>query len=509
MSRSTSPAVRRLLIGAFACLTPLAGCKTVGPDYKGPPGVAAVNRPDAKAPFVSAAGPAFSPEVAPDGWWRLYDDPRLDQLMQEAFAANTDLRVATANLERSQALVRQVKAARTPSVEANASVLYDQLSAQQYLILQGVLPTVGLYDAGVSISYELDLFGRLHRAVQAVAAEDEAVEAARDLTRITVAAQVASAYAQACGAGEELAAANHALALQQQSDAVIHRLIKVGRASTPDATRSAGQVAQAQASIPGLEGAQRNALFRLAVLTGRTPELFPKDLERCAVSPRVAQPIPVGDGEALLRRRPDVRESERLLASSTAAIGVATAELYPKVSLGVYAGSFGLLPDLLHNATNTYSIGPNVSWQVNQSVARAKIAAANATAQARLAQFDGVVLSALRETEASLNSYSHDLQREADIQRVRDRGAEAEAQAQRLYTAGRGDYLSLLDAQRTLAAADLAVAASHAQLAQDQVTIFLALGGGWEGEGPQAVTAGVDSPPAAKSGVPPMERRAG
>ncbi len=470
---------------ALAVLTLLAGCKTVGPDYKGPPGIAVVNRPDAQAPFVSADNPAFSKDIAPGDWWRLYDDPRLDQLIQDAFTANTDLRIATANLEQSQALLRQVKASRTPSVEAHAVTLYAQLSAEQYLV-PGVLPTLGLYDDGVTISYELDLFGRLHRAVQSAAAEDEAVEAARDLTKITIAAQTASAYAQACGAGEQLVAARHSLALQQKDDELINRLISAGRATALDATRSAGQVAQFQANIPALESAQRNALFRLAVLTGRTPQLFPRDLEGCAVSPRLKQPIPVGDGAGLLRRRPDVRASERLLASATATIGVATAELYPKVELGVTAGSFGLLPNFLQNPTNTYGIGPGITWQLNQSVARAKIAQAKAATQAQLARFDGTVLTALREAESSLNSYSHDLERDADLEHVRDRAAESETQAEQLYTAGRVDYLTLLDAQRTLAGAETAVATSHAQLAQDQVTIFLALGGGWEEEKPAA-----------------------
>jgi outer membrane protein, multidrug efflux system len=161
---------------------------------------------------------------------------------------------------------------------------------------------------------------------------------------------------------------------------------------------------------------------------------------------------------------------------------VATAELYPKVVLGVTAGSTGVINDYLTNPTNTYGIGPGITWQLNQTVARAKIAQAKAATQAQLARFDGTVLTALRETETSLNSYSHDLERDADLKRVRDRAKESEGQAEQLYASGRVDYLTLLDAQRTLAGAETAVATSHAQLAQDQVTIFLALGGGWEEE---------------------------
>jgi multidrug efflux system outer membrane protein len=470
---------RWTLSAALTAAALLAGCKTVGPDYKGPPGVAVVNRPEASAPFVSADNPAFSREIAPGDWWRLYNDARLDDLIQQAFAANTDLRVAAANLERSQAVLRQVKAAREPSAEAHFDIDYAQLSPEAYLF-GGSLPPMGLYDAGVGISYELDLFGRLHRAVQASAAEDEAVRAAYDLTKVTVAAATANAYAQACGAGEELETVRHSLALQQESDRLIHRLIKAGRSTALDATRSAGQVAQFQANIPALESAQRTALFRLAVLTGHAPSEYPKDLESCTKPPRLVRAIPVGDGAMLLRRRPDIREAERDLASATASIGVATAELYPKVVLGISAGSSGATSDFVSNPTNEYGIGPGITWQLNQSVARAKIAQAKATTQGTLAHFDGVVLNALREAESALTAYSHDLDRNADLKRVRDRAAEAEQQANQLHTNGRVDYLSLLDAQRTLASADDALATSNVQLSQDQVTIFLALGGGWD-----------------------------
>jgi len=457
----------------------LSACKTVGPRYAGPPGLAVVNRPDAQGPFVGGDNPAFSKEIAPGDWWRLYRDPRLDDLVQQAFAANTDLRVAAANLERSQALLRQVRAAREPSATANIDLDYAQLSAEAYLV-PGQLPTFGLYDTGLSVSYELDLFGRLHRAVQAASAEDEAVRAAYDLTKVTVAAETTRAYAQACGAGEELAAVRHSLELQKQSDALTRRLVRAGRGTALDTTRSSGLISQFQANIPALQIAQRNALYRLAVLTGRPPAAYPRDLESCASPPRLTSPIPIGDGAALLRRRPDIREAERDLASATARIGVATAGLYPTIRLGASAGSTGALSDFATSPTNRYAMGPSISWQLNQSVPRARIAQAEAETRMRLARFDGVVLNALREAEAALTTYARDLDRNADLGRVRSRAADSVGQVQRLHAAGKVDFLSLLDAQRTLASADSALAASDGQLSQDQVAIFLALGGGWD-----------------------------
>jgi multidrug efflux system outer membrane protein len=180
------------LPGAF--LLCLVGCRAVGPDYNGPSGSAVVNASAANGPFISAGDSAFSPEPATGHWWRLYESPPLDELVSEAFAANTDLRMAQANLERSQALLRGAKAERQPTAEVNFDPSYQQLSPESYLHSGAVAP-LGLYDTGVSVSYELDLFGRLRRVVEAATAEDGAVRAAYDLTKVTVAAETARAYA--------------------------------------------------------------------------------------------------------------------------------------------------------------------------------------------------------------------------------------------------------------------------------------------------------------------------
>jgi NodT family efflux transporter outer membrane factor (OMF) lipoprotein len=469
----------RAACAVLATLVALGACKTVGPRYDGPPPGAVIKSPAAAAPFVSAAGQAFSREPAPGDWWRLYQDPVLDELVRQAFAANTDLRMAEANLERSQALVRQARAARQPSVAVNFDPSYQQLSTQSYL-QPGVVAPLGLLDTGVTVSYELDLFGRIHRAIQAAAADDEAVRAAYDLTKITVAAETARAYADVCGAGEQLSAARRVLDLQRQSYTLTQRLVRSGRGAALDVTRSVAQISQYEANIPALEAARRNALFRLAVLTGRPPADYPREAEACTTSPRLTQPLPVGDGALLLRRRPDVRAAERTLAADTDRIGVAMGELYPVVSLGATAGSTGAITDAFTPETNRYGFGPNIQWQLNQNAARARVAAAEATTRMALAHFDGVVLNALREAEAALTTYGQDLQRNADLATVRDRAAQAVGQSRALYIGGKIDFLSYLDAQRSLASADTALAASAGQLSADQVAIFLALGGGWE-----------------------------
>jgi len=457
----------------------VSACTTVGPNYQLPK-AAIINAPAAQGRFVSAVGNAAIVETPlPANWWRLYQNPDLDRLVKEAFAANTDLRVAEANLERSRAMVSAARAAGQPNVGLNLDVAREQLSAEQYLY-GGVLPVENLYNMGLSASYELDLFGRIKRGVEAAKADDEAVEAARDLVRVSVAADVTRAYLEVCAAGDQLATARASLALQQQSLSLTQRLIKAGRGTTLDLTRSQGQIDQFRASIPTLEAARRNALFRLATLTGKPPAEFEADLTRCVAAPTLAQPIPVGDGAALLRRRPDVRAAERRLAASTAEIGVATASLYPDVKLGASIGSTGAAGDFLKRATNFYGGGPEVSWELNHSAARARIAEAKAAQKAELARFDGVVLVALRDVETSLNTYAHDLERQANLTAARNQASSALADARRLQAAGRTGALSTLDAERTLAATDSALASSRAEIARDQVAVFLALGGGWE-----------------------------
>jgi NodT family efflux transporter outer membrane factor (OMF) lipoprotein len=443
------------------------------------PAAAIVNAPAAQAPFVDAKDlAAVSSDEPQDAWWSLYDDPRLDSLVRSALAANVDLRIADANLERSRALLEETKASGRPNITVNLDADYAQLSAQQYLA-SAMVPPTGLYDVGLSVSYQLDLFGRIRRGVEAARADHEAVEAARDLVRVNVAAEVTRAYVEVCATGAELAVAKRSLELQQQSLALTQRLVDAGRGVSLDVTRGQGQVEQLRATIPALLTRQRNATLRIATLTGRPPAAFDASLERCSALPTLAKPIPVGDGAALLKRRPDVRMAERRLAASTALIGVRVAALYPTVSLGASVGSTGAVESALSALTDRYAVGPGIAWKLDHTADRARIEQARAETKADLARFDGAVLNALRETESALNTYAHDLEREADLRAARDRTAKAAADARRLQLAGRSNSLATLDAERTLANVDAALAASQSQVAADQVGLFLALGGGW------------------------------
>jgi multidrug efflux system outer membrane protein len=459
-------------------LLALTACAAVGPNYKLPE-EAKINAPTAQGAFIGAASKAVSQDPVPAGWWKLYDDPVLNGLVGEALKANTDLRVAAANLARARAVAGEADDAGGFTVGASAAALHSRESGEQYLLSEQ-LPVENLADVGVKVSYQVDLVGRIRRAAEAAHADAEASQAALDLARVSVAADVARAYVDACANGHELAVAQHTVDLQSRSLDVTRKLVQAGRGTAVDITRAQAQLDLSRASLPTFQSRRRAALYRLATLTGKPPAEFPKAVEACVRPPTLTQAIPVGDGAALLKRRPDVRQAERTLAGATARIGVATAALYPNVTLGFGAGSTGLLADIGQAPANRWGLSSLITWTLPGDGERARVRQAEAGADAALARFDGVVLTALRETETSLDAYAHDLRRQAALKAARDQAVLAEDQAQRLYRAGRSPYLAGLDAQRTLAGAEAALAASDSQVATDQVNLFLALGGGWE-----------------------------
>lgn len=460
---------------SLAALALLAGCATAGPDYH-PPAHSAATEPSATGDFVSARDPAFANEPLPDRWWRLYADPQLDALVEQALAANADLRVADANLRKASAVVRETAAGRelTTGLSGGATLARPSGTGES-------LPGVLGYDLGISVGYPLDLRGKIKRAIEASMANREAVEAARDAVRVNVAAATAKAYADVCGANYELAVTQRIVSLQRKTLTATTRLQRGGRGTAFDVSRAQAAVDASEASLPGFIAQRRASLYLLATLLGRPPADYPKHVETCSTLPALVRPMPVGDGAALIRRRPDIREAERIIASDTAGIGVAMADLYPQISLGGSAGLSGPLKNIGGPTSFGFSLGPLISWSFpNRPVVKARIEEANAQVEADLAGFDATVLEALRGTETALETYARDRDRAAALARARDSAALSAQQAGKLFRFGRGDFLSLLEAQSSLAQAEATHAAAQARLADDQIAVFMALGGGWQ-----------------------------
>jgi NodT family efflux transporter outer membrane factor (OMF) lipoprotein len=424
-----------------------------------------------------------STAAPPDDWWRLYDDPRLDGYVREAFAANADLAVAEANLAQARALLEAEQARQYPSTDFLAGAIRGRdPDTDEILELMGHKPaTIWKFDTLFDMSYELDLFGRIRRSIEAAHADTEAVAAARDGVKITVAAETARAYAQICSLGEQLAVARRNLEVVTHEADITTQRRSAGAGSEFEEVRAQTLVAQVASAIPPLEGQRRSALFQLAALLGRTPAHAPVEAEACVRPPALPAPLPVGDGAAMLKRRPDLRQAEQKLAGATARIGVATADLYPSITLtGFYGGVGSELSALTAERGLAWGIGPTIRWTFpNQSEPRARIRRAQAGAQAALAGFDSTVLQALKETEQALTAYGAELEHHADLEVVQTKSRRTFELAQGQYLAGATTQLDLLSAEQSLVSAQAAVAQADSLLVQDQIAVFKALGGGW------------------------------
>jgi NodT family efflux transporter outer membrane factor (OMF) lipoprotein len=454
----------------------MGGC-TVGPNYHVPTNATA-NAPNAKGAFVNRENAAFAEVPLPDHWWRLYDDPNLDLYVGEALAANTDLRAADANLQRAYAVIREARAAQTVSTGVQASIADIKQGGIDALSIPG-----GSYTLGFGVSYPLDLAGGIRRTVEAARADAEAVEAIRDQVRITVAAAVARNYVTVCAANRSLGAARHVVDVQSETLEEIRRLFHGGRSTAFDVTRAQTAVSQTAASIPPIIAQRQAALYALTALMGQPVADYPRELEYCPAPPALQQPLPIGDGAALIRRRSDIRAAERSLAAATAAIGIETARLYPQVGIGGAIGYAAPFPFSTIRSSESFGghVGPILSWSFpNLSAAHARIAEAGAAAQAAEARFDGTVVSALQQTETALDVYVREIDRNLQLKQARERAAESTSQARTLLRFGRTGVLDVLTVEASLANAETALAASDAAIADAQVNVFLALGGGWE-----------------------------
>jgi len=456
----------------------LAAC-TLGPDYRPPaPPVGST------APLTGSDAKTASAQPLPPGWWRLYDDPRLNDLVEQAFAVNDELKVAEANLAAARAIFEGARALQLPQTATEGSATYGRNPT-----LDTILETEGhepqdswLFDATFDVSYELDLFGHVRRSVEAARDNAEAVAAARDGLRVTIAAETARAYGSVCALGEQLAVARHSLGVVQDELRIVENRRAAGAGTDFDVVRSKTLVAQVKAILPPLEGQREAALLELTALLGRTPARAPRKVLDCTTPPQLTEAVPVGDGAALLQRRPDIREADRKLATALAEIGVAKADLFPRVTLnGFYGGASNQITLLGSNSGLAWGLGPAISWSFpNLAGPLARLAQSRAAARGALAQYDATVLTALKETAQALAAYRAELDHHAALAAAASEAGQALGMARDQFTAGGISHLDLLTTEQTKVAADQAVAASDAALIQDQIALFKALGGGWE-----------------------------
>jgi outer membrane protein, multidrug efflux system len=461
------------LVLSTASALSLAACAAVGPNHSPPPVPAT-----AQDKFVSSSFASVADSAPRDDWWRLYNDPVLDDLVRQALDANKDIAVATANLAVARASLRGARSDRLPQTNVGGGAQYGRPTGLDRAPGQDADWALS---TGFDLAYEVDLFGRVRRSIEAARADVAAAEAARDAVRVAVAAETARAYADIQTSQRQLEVQQRTVALLEQTVDLAQKRFDAGRTSRLDLVRVSALRDQQRARIPEFEADLESATFRLATLTGRTPAERPVTSANGRFL-QLSQPIPIGDGRALLARRPDVREAERRLAGATARIGVATAELYPNITLGGSIGSSAAsIASLFTGGAVGFLLGPLINWSFpNQEAARARIAGAEAQSQAELARFDKTVLTALEETETALSRYSNQIERRAALQSARDEAERAARITRAQLREGRADSLAVLDAERTLADTEADLAEADAQLIDAQVDVFRALGGGWQ-----------------------------
>ena len=465
--------LRNILFPAVSALV-LSAC-AAGPDH-----VASTPIRDVETgPFLSTEVDVVSSAPLPADWWRLYDDPVLDGLVTDALAANTDIRQSVARIDRARAALRGARSDRLPQVGLNASAGYGRTSEAQ--TLPGQDRDGGQFSIGADVAYEVDLFGRVSSGIAAARGDVAAARADAEAVRVMVVADTTRAYADAASAAARLRVARSIVEILQDSLRLTKLRHDAGYTDGLAVARIESLLEQRAASIPAIEAQRRAALFALATLTGRAPAALPANIGERDVPLEIEAPLPVGDGSELLARRPDVRAAEQRALADGARIGLARADLYPRITLGGSIGSNASnVGDLFTGGPLGFLLGPLIDWAFpNREPVYARIDAAEADAAESLAAFDGTVLVALQEAESALSNYARSIER----RRILVAAVASAERAARIVRAqnreGLINSLDTLDAERTLAEARATLADQDAKVSRQQIEVFRALGGGW------------------------------
>ncbi|MEO5881959.1 MAG: efflux transporter outer membrane subunit, partial [Caldimonas sp.] len=436
--------------------------------------------------FVNAAGGAVQPASADIAtFWRGFADPLLSALVERALAANGDVRIASARLQEARATLRGANAQLLPEIGVAAD-------AGRSLTPEFLLPgtsrgqrTSSAFDAGFTASWELDFFGRNRRASESAAAQVGASEAGVHAAQTAIAAEVARNYLELRGLQQRFEVARDSLVNQRDTLRLTAARLDAGRGTRLDVVRSQSQYDSTEATLPVLQAAIARAAYRLATLTAQPPRVVAAQLAAPQLLPTLPvtdlSALPLGTPEQLLRRRPDLVVAERQLAAATANIGVATADLFPRVSLtGLIGFASSRIADLGGGDSRQYSYGAGLSWPLlDFGRVRSRIAASEARTQQALASYEQTVAIALEETEGALSQFTRSAQQAERLASAARNAEEATRLSRLRFDAGVTDLLVVLDAQRqSLVARDALVQAQVGQ-ATGLVAIYRALGGGW------------------------------
>ncbi|MEM7203348.1 MAG: TolC family protein [Planctomycetota bacterium] len=459
--------MRNILMMVVLALT--AGCAAVGPDYS-PPQI------DLPGSFTEQnSSPIEASRLSK--WWQSFDDPHLTDLIEHSLEANMELKAAFQRISAAHALYGIARADQLPTVSGNTSY------ARARDFFPGAQPE-NQWSLGGRLSWEIDLFGRIRRSVEAGSADLEGqAEQMRDLQVLTV-AEVASTYLQAVSLKERLAIAERNVGAQRRSREIADNRFETGVTAGLDPAQAKLNLFSTQTIVPRLELALRRSLNRLAVLLGEDPSGVEALLPDAVVLPEVPEELMVGVPADLLRNRPDIRAAERRLAAQTARIGVAEAQRYPSVNLrGAWTWLANTPSDVFGDAIEFGSVGPLISVPIfNNGRLRSQVGAEEARARELELALRQQVLIAQEEVENALIAVIQDRQLVALLGEAAQAAASSVQFARNLYSSGKSDFQNVLDAQRSLFSLEDQGAQSRLAVLLDIVELYRSLGGGWSDE---------------------------
>lgn len=483
----------RLALALAAAAATLSAC-AVGPNFQRP----TANLPATWSPTAGASAAKTGVTAAPppaQAWWSGFGDEELTRLIDRTFAANLDLQQAAQRIAEARASREQASAALWPQVTANAGYTTNRLSdttatGAVFTSIGKVnipgFPGVafpnpyGQYQAGFDASWEVDLFGRVRRSIEAAKADQETqVEARQDL-KLAVAAEVAQTYFDLRGAQLRRAVTVQSIATARELLDLARQRRAAGLSSEVDVAGSEAQALTEEAELPALDRQITQDINALSRLIDREPDALRGELEAEKALPAAPPEIPIGLPADLARRRPDVREAEARLHAATARVGVATASLFPNLTLSGPAGLQAVNIDRLGEwASRYYTFGPSLDVPVFATGRRATLRLQDAQAKEAALVYRGTVLSAMHDVEGAIAAYAADNDRRRTLEATVGRNRDARDLARQRYESGLGSFIDVLDAERTLLQNQLALAQTNQSSAIDLVGLYKALGGGW------------------------------
>lgn len=454
----------------------LAGCVSVGPDYVPPVTPVSSQWNNAPAKVSIAHGETTNTQLA--SWWTTLNDQQLNEIIQRAVAGNLDIKQARSRVRQARAKRAVAVSAFFPTLDATGSAGRSKSSENA-----GSGSTANLYNLGFDASWELDLFGGTRRAVEAASADLEASNEDLNNTLVSLLSEVALNYVELRVYQTRLAVAEANLAAQTESYQLTLWRNEAGLSDQLAVEQARYNLESTRSEIPTLYTGREEALNRLAVLTGEHPGVL-KQLQQTASIPAPSEGVTVGIPAEMLRRRPDVREAERRLAAETARVGVAVAELYPKLTL---AGSIGLesisTGSLLSSASRLFSVATRATTPIFHGGAlRQNIEIQSAVQEQALLQYEAAVLKALEEVEDAIVAYKEEQIRRESLSTSVAAAKLAARLSEAKYAAGLSDFSAVLDAQRSLFTLDDQLVQSQGKVTSNLIRLYKALGGGWESQ---------------------------